>query len=327
MQPDWIAPWLWTTILAIVKTVIVIAFVSLNAAVLIWLERKVSGHMQNRVGPLRVGGPAGLLQSVADIIKLLAKEDFVPRRGDRWMWWLAPSVAFAPAFLVFWVLPFGPHLVVEDFNVGLIFITAVTSFTLLSIFMAGWGSNDKYSLIGAMRAGAQLFSYEIPMAMALVAVALATGTLNLSAIVEKQRHMWLIVPQILAFLVFYISSVAELNRTPFDLAEAESELVAGYHTEYSGIRWSMFFFAEYTNLLTSSALAAIVFLGGWHGPWLPGWAWLLIKTYFLVFVGMWIRWTLPRVRIDQLMDLGWKFLLPVSLVNIAATGLYLVVVR
>ncbi|MBE3589648.1 MAG: NADH-quinone oxidoreductase subunit NuoH [Firmicutes bacterium] len=327
MQPEWMAPWLWTLILAVVKTIVVIAFVSLNAAVLIWLERKVSGHMQNRVGPLRVGGPAGILQSVADIIKLLAKEDFVPQRGDRWIWWLAPSVAFAPAFLVFWVLPFGPHLVVEDFNVGLIFITAVTSFTLLSIFMAGWGSNDKYSLIGAMRAGAQLFSYEIPMAMALVAVALATGTLNLTAIVEKQRHMWLIVPQILAFLVFYISSVAELNRTPFDLAEAESELVAGYHTEYSGIRWSMFFFAEYTNLLTSSALAAILFLGGWHGPWLPGWAWLLIKTYLLVFVGMWIRWTLPRVRIDQLMDLGWKFLLPVSLVNIAATGLYLVVVR
>ncbi|MBX6721843.1 MAG: NADH-quinone oxidoreductase subunit NuoH [Dactylosporangium sp.] len=311
--------------MAVLKTVVVLGFMLLNAALLVWLERKVSGHMQNRVGPLRVGGPAGLLQSLADILKLFSKEDFVPNRGDRWLWWLAPSVAFAPALLVFFVLPFGPGLVVQDLNVGLIFVTAVTSFTLISIFMAGWGSNDKYSLIGAMRAGAQLFSYEIPMAMALVAVALAAGSLNLTELVERQTGMWLIFPQILAFLVFYVSSIAELNRTPFDLAEAESELVAGYHTEYSGLRWAIFFLAEYTNLLASSLLGAIIFLGGWHGPLLPGWLWLLIKAYALIFVAMWIRWTLPRVRIDQLMDLGWKFLLPVSLLNIAVTGLYLVV--
>ncbi|MBX6350443.1 MAG: NADH-quinone oxidoreductase subunit NuoH [Clostridia bacterium] len=329
MPPAWaapyVAPWVWTVVLALVKLVVVVAFVLLNATVLIWLERKVSGHMQNRVGPLRVGGPAGLLQSFADILKLLSKEDYAPRRGDRWMWALAPSVAFAPALLVFFVLPFGPHLVVQDLNVGLVFVTAVTSFTLLAIFMAGWGSDDKYSLIGAMRAGAQLFSYEIPMAMALVAVALATGTLDLVALVERQRAMWLIVPQFLAFLVFYVSSIAELNRTPFDLAEAESELVAGYHTEYSGLRWAIFFLAEYTNLLSSSILGALVFLGGWNGPWLPGWAWVIVKAYALIFVAMWIRWTLPRVRIDQLMDLGWKFLLPVSLVNIAVTGLWVAV--
>ncbi|MBT9258775.1 MAG: NADH-quinone oxidoreductase subunit NuoH [Clostridiales bacterium] len=317
--------WLQWVLWGLLKVILVMLFVTVNAIILIWLERKVSGHIQNRMGPLRVGGPAGILQSFADIIKLLAKEDFFPSRGDKWVWWLAPSVAFAPALLVFLALPIGPGLVVQDLNVGLLFIVAITSFTVLSVFMAGWGSNDKYSLIGAMRAGAQLFSYELPMVLALVGVALATGTLNISEIVERQKGMWLIFPQFLAFLVFYIGSIAELNRTPFDLGEAESELVAGYHTEYSGIRWAMFMLAEYTNLLTSSILVSLIFLGGWNGPLLPGWLWVILKAYLLIFVAMWIRWTLPRVRIDQLMDLGWKFLLPLSLVNIALTGAYMAV--
>jgi NADH-quinone oxidoreductase subunit H len=313
--------------LAVIKAVVVLIFIGLNSFVLIWLERKVAGHIQRRVGPLRVGGPAGVLQSLADGVKLFAKEDFIPGGADRWVWALAPVVSFIPAVLVFLVIPFGPGFVLQDLNVALVFIASVTSFTLLGIFMAGWGSNNKYSLLGAMRAGAQLFSYEIPLILSTIGVVLASGSLDLRVIVDRQSAEWFVFPQLIGFIVFYISSLAELNRTPFDLAEAESELVAGYFTEYSGIRWAMFAFGEYSALFTSSAVATALFLGGWHGPWLPGWVWFLIKTYILVFVAMWIRWTLPRVRIDQLMDLGWKFLVPLSLANILGTGIYLALVR
>lgn len=322
---DWNGIW-W----AILKAVIVLAFVGANGAILIWLERKVSGHIQRRIGPLRVGGPAGILQSIADGIKLFSKEDFMPSGADPWVWWLAPAVAFAPAVMVFLVLPFGPTLIFRNLNIGLLYFVSITSFTLLAVFMAGWGSNNKYSLLGAMRAGAQLFSYEVPAILATIGVVMAAGTLSLQGIVGAQAARWFIVPQIVGFIIFYVASIAELNRTPFDLAEAESELVAGYFTEYSGIRWSMFAFAEYTNLFTSSALAATLFLGGWQplfGIPLPGIVWFLLKSYFLVLVAMWIRWTLPRVRIDQMMDLGWKFLIPISLANILGTGIYMVLVR
>jgi NADH-quinone oxidoreductase subunit H len=214
----------------------------------------------------------------------------------------------------------GPNLVLSELNIGILYIAAVTSFTLIGIFMAGWGSNNKYSLIGAIRAGAQLMSYEVPLVLAIIGPVLLAGSLNLTEIVEAQDKYWFIFPQFLAFIVFYIASIAELNRTPFDLSEAESELVAGYFVEYSGIRWGMFMMAEYTNLFTSSLLASVLFFGGWQGPFLPGIVWTLIKAYALVIVAMWIRWTLPRVRIDQLMDLGWKFLIPVSLLNILITG-------
>jgi len=311
---------------AILKVIGVLVFVGLNAYVLIWAERKISGHIQRRIGPLRVGGPAGVIQSAADILKLLAKEDFVPSSADRWLWVLAPVVSVAPAVLVYLVLPIGRTLVLQNLNVGLVFFSSVSSFTLLGIFMAGWGSNNKYSLLGAMRAGAQLFSYEIPLLLSMMGVVMLSGSLTLQRIVQVQgEHGWFILPQLLGFIVFFIASVAELNRTPFDLAEAESELVAGYFTEYSGMRWAMFAIAEYSNLFTLSALGVTLFLGGWHGPLLPGWLWFLIKSYVLVFVGIWIRWTLPRVRIDQLMDLGWKFLFPVSLVDILGTALYLIV--
>jgi NADH-quinone oxidoreductase subunit H len=313
---------------AVLAAIAVLAFVGVNFALLIWAERKIAGHIQRRIGPLRVGGPMGLLQSLADGIKLFAKEDFAPAGRDRWVWALAPLVSMTPAIMVFVALPFGPHLIVHDMNIGLIYITSITSFTLLAIFMAGWGSNNKYSLLGAMRAGAQLFSYEIPAILATIGVVMAAGSLSLQTIVAKQSAHWFLFPQIIGFVIFYIASLAELNRTPFDLAEAESELVAGYMTEYSGMRWAMFPFAEYTNLFTSSALATTLFLGGWHGPaFLPGWVWFAIKTYALVFVAMWIRWTLPRVRMDQLMDLGWKFLIPLGLVNILGTGAYLALVR
>lgn len=311
---------------AILKVIGVLMFVGANAYILIWGERKVSGHIQRRIGPLRVGGPAGIIQSAADILKLMSKEDFRPTGADRWLWMLAPVVSVAPAVLVYLVLPIGRTLVLRNLNVGLVFFSSVSSFTLLGIFMAGWGSNNKYSLLGAMRAGAQLFSYEIPLLLSTIGVVMLTGSLTLQNIVAAQgRDGWFIFPQIFGFIVFFVASLAELNRTPFDLAEAESELVAGYFTEYSGMRWAMFAIAEYSNLFTLSALGATLFLGGWHGPILPGWVWFLFKSYLLVFVGIWIRWTLPRVRIDQLMDLGWKFLFPLSVLNILGTGLYLMV--
>ncbi len=313
---------------AVLKIIGVVLFVGLNAFVLIWAERKVSGYIQRRYGPLRVGGPAGILQSAADILKLLGKEDVMPGDADRWLWFLAPAVSMVPAVLVYLVLPIGRTFVLQNLNIGLVFFASVTSFTLLGIFMAGWGSNNKYSLLGAMRAGAQLFSYEIPLILSTIGVVLASGTLTLQTIVMRQvqHHEWFVFPQILGFVVFFIAALAELNRTPFDLSEAESELIAGYFTEYSGMRWAMFALAEYSNLFTTSALAVTLFLGGWSGfAFLPGWVWFLLKTYLLVFVGIWIRWTLPRIRIDQLMDLGWKFLFPVSLLDILGTAFYLLV--
>lgn len=318
-------PAIWEIILALIKVALILGFVAFNALFLIWLERKVSARIQNRVGPYRVGRPHGFLQTVADVIKLLAKEDVMPQAADRWVWYLAPVVMFIPALLVFLPIPFGPEIIVQDLNIGILYVAAVTSFTLLAVFMAGWGSNNKYSLLGAMRAAAQLFAYEVPLVISVIGVVMLAGSLSLQDIVARQERLWFVVPQILGFLVFYIASIAELNRTPFDLSEAESELVAGFATEYSGLRWAFFFLAEYTNLFTASAIAVTLFLGGWRPlPYLefiPPIIWFLLKTYFLVFVAMWIRWTLPRVRIDQLLDIGWKFLLPVSLFNVLLTGL------
>ena len=312
---------------AVLKVVGVLVFVGLNAFMLIWLERKVSGYIQRRYGPLRVGGPAGIFQSAADILKLMSKEDFVPGGADRWLWVAAPVVSMVPAVLVYLVLPVGRTFTLQNnLNIGLLFFASVTSFTLLGIFMAGWGSNNKYSLLGAMRAGAQLFSYEVPLILSTIGVVLIAGSLQLQTIVAAQStHGWFVFEQAAGFLVFFVASLAELNRTPFDLAEGESELIAGYFTEYSGMRWALFMLAEYSNLFATSALGVALFFGGWHGPWLPGWVWFLLKSYILVFVGMWIRWTLPRIRIDQLLDLGWKFLFPLSVANILGTAFVLMV--
>lgn len=310
---------------ALFKVVVVLTFVLLNVLFLVWLERKVSAFIQRRLGPMRVGRPHGFLQTVADTIKLLLKEDVVPNHVDRWLFVLAPIVIFAPALAVYVVIPFGPTWVASDLNIGLVYLAAITSFTVLSILMCGWGSNNKWSLVSAMRSAAMLVSYEIPLVLSVIGVVMLVGSLSLVDIVNAQGRVWFIVLQPLGFLVFLVSALAEVNRTPFDLAEAESELVAGYHVEYSGLRWSFFFLAEYANLLSMSAIAATLFLGGWQGPWLPPWAWFLLKTYLFVFLAMWLRWTLPRIRIDQLMDLGWKFLLPASLVNIAVTGIFLMV--
>lgn len=320
--------WLWNFILAVIKATAILVFAALNAAILIWLERKLAAKFQRRLGPETVGGPWGVLQSLADGVKLFAKEDLMPAAADRWVWSLAPAVVFFPAVMVFLVVPLGPGFgALRDLNVALVYLAAVTSFTVLGIFMAGWGSNNKYSLLGAMRSIAMIISYEIPLVLSVVGVVMAAGSLSLSDIVEAQRRVWFILPQFLGFVVFYIASLAELNRTPFDLVTGESELVLGYVTEYSGIRWAMFFFAEYAGLVASSMVAATLFLGGWQGPFglASGVWWLFLKTYLLVFVAMWIRWTVPRLRIDQVLDLGWKFLLPVSLLNLLATGLWMLI--
>ncbi len=322
--------WLVTLGWAVLKASLILGFVLFNALFLVWWERKFAARIQSRVGPQRTGRPFGYLQSMADVFKLLSKEDVVPARVDRWMYVLAPIVIFVPAVLVYVVVPFGPNLIVQDLNIGILYVAAVTSFTMIAIVMAGWAANNKYSVVSAMRAAAQLVAYEVPLVLAVIGPVMLAGTLSLQGIVRAQEGLWYIVVQPLGFLVFLTAGMAELNRAPFDLSEAESELVAGYNIEYSGMRWSFFFLAEFSNLVAVSAIATTLFLGGWQAPWflpaavkglIPPVVWFLAKTYFLVTVIMWIRWTLPRVRIDQLLDFGWKFLLPVSLANIALTGL------
>lgn len=320
--------WLWNVILAGVKAFIAVNFAALNAALLTWGERKIAARFHRRFGPEVAGGPYGILQAIADGVKLFSKEDLMPAAADRWVWSLAPSVVFFPVIMVFMVIPIGPHLILRDLNIAVVYLIAVTSFTALGIFMAGWGSNNKYSLLGAMRAIAQLVSYEIPLVLSVVGVILAAGSLSLMDIVEAQDKMWFVFPQFLGFVIFFIATLAELNRAPFDLAVGESELVMGYATEYSGIRWGMFFFAEYASLVASGMVASSLFLGGWQGPFgTDSFLWLFLKAYFLVFVFIWIRWTVPRLRIDQVMTLGWKFLLPVSLVNVLVTSLWMTYVR
>lgn len=314
--------WVYNIIAGVIKALIFALYVAVNALFLVWLERKVSGRIQRRPGPNRLG-PFGLIQTFADAIKLISKEDVVPRGVDRVVYALAPIVAFAPALAVWIVIPFGPTLIVRDLNIGLIFIAATTSFAVISFLMAGWSSNNKWSLLGAMRASAQLISYEVPLIISVVCVAMLAGSLSLQDIVRAQNEtVWYVLVQPLGFIIFLVASLAELNRAPFDLAEAESELVAGYNTEYSGFRWAIFFLSEYANLTSASAIMATLYFGGWSGPFLPPIVWFLLKTYFFVFVAMWIRWTLPRIRVDQLMNLGWKGLVPLSLLNLAATGIY-----
>jgi len=312
-------------IITVIKVTILLGFVGVNFLFLVWMERKISARMQSRVGPYSVG-KHGSLQLLADGVKMLSKEDVRPATADRWIWTLAPLVTFFPAVMLYTTIPISPNWTVgSDLNIGLVYLAAISSFTLVGIFMAGWGSNNKYSLLGSMRAAAQLLAYEIPLVVSVLGVVMMAGSLNLRDIVDAQQNAWYLFPQILGFIVFFIAGLAELNRAPFDMAEAEQELVAGYFTEYSGIRWGLFLWAEYTNMFTISALATLLFLGGWHGPpFLPPVVWFMIKSYCLVFVMMWIRWTLPRVRIDQLMDLGWKFLLPVSLLNMLITGIFVV---
>lgn len=290
-----------------------------NAIMLTWAERKVAGHMQRRIGPKEVG-PFGLIQSFADSVKLLGKELLTPADVEKPLYFLAPTLIFVPVLVSFVVIPFDGFLQVKDINVGILVILAFSSLTVLSILIAGWGSHNKYSLIGAVRSVAQNIAYEIPLLLSILPIIFMANSFSLRDVVEAQKGLWFVVYQPVAFLIFFVASVAETNRTPFDLPEAESELVAGFHTEYSGMRFSLFFLAEYTNMFIVSAIAVTFFLGGYQGPILPGVVWFFMKTYLLVFVLLWFRWTFPRVRFDQLLNFSWKILIPVSFLNLLVTG-------
>ncbi|HOB69469.1 MAG TPA: NADH-quinone oxidoreductase subunit NuoH [Syntrophorhabdaceae bacterium] len=304
---------------AVIGLVGVMILVVVNALILTWAERKVAGHMQRRIAAKEVG-PFGLIQPIADSLKLLCKELITPHHAERPLFYLAPTLIFLPVLVSFVVIPFDAYLQVKDINVGILVILAFSSLSVLSILIAGWGSNNKYSLIGSIRSVAQNIAYEIPLLLSLLPIIIIAQSFSLRDIVEAQKGLWFVVYQPFAFLIFFTASVAETNRTPFDLPEAESELVAGFHTEYSGMRFALFFLAEYTNIFIVSAIATTFFLGGYNGPILPGIIWFFIKTYFLVFVILWMRWTFPRVRFDQLLNLSWKILIPVALVNLIVTG-------
>ncbi len=309
----------WEALKMIVGLIGVLAFVVVNALILTWAERKVAGHMQRRIGPKEVG-PYGLIQPIADALKLLGKEILTPRAVDKPLYYAAPMLIFIPVLVSFVVIPFDASLVVKDINVGILVILAFSSLSMFSILMAGWGSNNKYALMGAIRSIAQNIAYEIPLLLALLPIIMMTNSFSLKTIVEAQQGLWFVFYQPLAFCIYFIAGVAETNRTPFDLPEAESELVAGYHTEYSGMRFALFFLAEYTNMFIVSAIAVTFFLGGYQGPFLPGIIWFLLKSYLLVFVIMWLKWTFPRVRFDQLLNISWKALIPLAFINLLITG-------
>jgi len=306
---------------------IVLAMVSVAGMLLIWMERKVSAHMQSRIGPNRVG-PFGLFQSVADAVKLLLKEDISPRGKDLISFWLAPMLISVPAVMSFACFPYHKGWIPIDLDLGLLYLMAIGSAAVIIIFMAGYGSNNKYSMLGGMRTIAQIITYEIPAVLAVTAVVMTTGSLKMSTIVDAQSQVWNIfsVWGLIAFIIYIICATAETNRTPFDLPEAESELVAGYHTEYTGMKFALFFVAEYTNMVVVSAIASAVFLGGYYGPFGLGGAspvWMLLKVIAMIYLMMWFRWTFPRLRIDQMMMFGWKVLLPISFANIVLVGIWM----
>jgi len=314
-----LSPWWADLILLILQWTSIVMIITLNVLILIWLERKVAGFMQERLGPNRLG-PFGVFQTIADTLKLLTKEDIVPSKTDKWIFKTAPMFFIIVAVLLYAVIPMGKDMAVVDLNVGLFYFISVGSLSTICILMAGWGSNNKWSLLGAMRSVAQMISYEIPLAFSLLGVVMIAGSLNLSDIVAAQHKLWFILLQPIAFVTYFIAATAELNRGPFDMPEAEQELTAGAYTEYTGMRWALFFLAEYTNLVAVSALASTLFLGGWQGPWLPSWIWIIIKTYSVMLIFMWMKWTFPRIRMDHLMSFSWKVLIPISLVNIVLTG-------
>ncbi|MBG9547398.1 NADH-quinone oxidoreductase subunit NuoH [Cytobacillus firmus] len=308
-------------LLATVLLLVVLGFVTYA----ILAERKVMGFMQLRHGPNQVGGRWGLLQTVADVLKLLLKEDTIPKLADRPLFILAPVIAFAPAFMVLATIPFTDKLQFADIGVGLLYYIAISGLTTVGIVTGAWASNNKYALLGGMRAAAQMISYEIPLVMSVLGIILLTGSLNLNEIVEAQKNGWFIIWQPIAFIIFLIASTAELNRVPFDLPEAESELVAGFHVEYSGFRWAFFMLAEYVYFFAMASLTTVLFLGGWLPlpflEFIPGAVWFALKFTAVIFVLVWFRVTFPRLRADQLMEFGWKVLLPVALANIFLTAL------
>jgi len=325
--------WFEFIAIAVIKSILVVFTLLTAFAYLTLLERKVVARIQSRYGPNRVG-PFGLLQPVADGLKLMFKEDTIPAQADRWVFILAPVVTLVPAFIIFAVIPLGDRitlfgrtidLVVTDVNIGLLYIFAITSIGVYGIVLAGWSSNSKYSLLGGLRSSAQMISYELAFGLSTIGVLLLTGSLSLVDIINAQEQVWFIVLQPLGFIIYVLAAVAEINRPPFDFPEAESELVAGYHTEYSGLKFALFFMAEYIKMVAVSAIAVTLFLGGWRGPILPSYLWFLIKVFVFLFVFIWVRATLPRLRYDRLMAFGWKVLLPLALANVLVTAAAIVI--
>lgn len=325
---------LTVVIIALIKVVVVLVVLLLMIAYLTWLERKLLAHFQVRLGPMRVG-PHGLLQPIADGLKLLFKEDVTPSGVNKVIYTLAPILSFVPAFMVFAVIPFGDRiflfgrsidLVISDFNMGILYIFAVASLGVYGIVLAGWSSNNKYSLLGGLRSSAQMVSYEVSLGLSVIGVLMLSESLSLVDIVRGQDTIfnWYIFRQPLGFIIFLICAIAETNRLPFDLPEADNELVAGYYTEYSSMKFAMFYLGEYANMINASAIATTLFLGGWQGPWLPPVVWFFLKLFAFLFLFIWLRATLPRFRYDQLMRFGWGILLPLALLNIFITGIVMV---
>ncbi len=321
--------WLITTL---VKILIVFGVLLLAAAYLTLLERKVAARIQNRLGPMEAGFH-GLLQPIADGIKLFFKEDIIPADANKILFVLAPIIVVIPALVTFAVIPFGApikifgHIVplqITNVNIGILFILAFSSLGIYGVVIGGWASNSKYSLLGAIRTAAQMISYELSLVLSIVGVIMIAGNLSLAQIVSSQAHMWFIVYQPIGFLIYLIASTAEMNRVPFDLGEAEGELVAGFHTEYSSMKFAFYFIGEYAQIVVNAAIITTLFLGGWEGPFLPSVLWFVIKVFFVILIYLWFRWTYPRLRYDELMDLGWKILLPLSLANIVITGFIMI---
>ncbi len=325
-------PTLATLFEMVIAGICVISLFAILGLILVIMERKVSAWMQIRLGPNRVG-PKGMMQSMADTLKLLVKESMTPDGADKFLFNLAPYIAMIVAMLLMAPIAFAKNFMLWDLNIGVLYVSAISSVSVISILMAGWASNNKYSLLGAMRSGAQIVSYELSAGLAVLSIVVLTGTLNLNEIVLSQANGWWIfkghIPVFISFIIFLIAVTAETNRAPFDLAEAESELTAGFHTEYSGMKFALFFLAEYANVFIVCAIGATLFLGGWMpfhiGHWegfnhvmdfIPSSLWFFGKTFFLIFLIMWFRWTFPRLRIDQLLALEWKYLLPIGMLNL-----------
>tara|TARA_B100000965_G_C19595856_1_gene760188 strand:+ start:1493 stop:2515 length:1023 start_codon:yes stop_codon:yes gene_type:complete len=326
---------IFITLINILLDIILVAVpLFLIVAYTTYSERKIIGFMQSRMGPTRVG-PSGFLQPIADVIKLLTKEIIIPSNANRGLFLTAPIIMLVPSFLVWSVIPLSEYFVIANINAGLLFILALTSLSVYGVILAGWSSNSKYAFLGSMRSAAQIIAYEIAMGFALVGVLMAAGSLNLQSIIESQRgglFNWYWLPLFPLFLIYLISGIAETNRAPFDVSEGESEIVAGFHVEYSGVAFAMFFLAEYMNLILISILTSIMFFGGWLSPfegtfinsffeWVPGFVWLAIKTLFFIFIFLWLRATLPRYRYDQIMRLGWKIFLPITIIWIFLEGI------